>query len=48
MAEDMMGGPEPDEAGTDTLGGAEPGGDVMGGPEPDEAGTDTLGGPGSG
>ena len=44
----LMGGPEPDEQGTDVMGGAEPGGDVMGGPEPDEARTDVMGGPGPG
>ena len=43
---DVMGGPEPDEEGTDLLGAGNPGGgtDEMGGPEPDERGTDTLGG----
>jgi hypothetical protein len=41
---DVMGGPEPDEQGTDLLGGAEGGMDVMGGPEPDEQATDLLGG----
>ena len=41
---DIMGGPEPDEAGTDLLGGSRPGTDELGGPEPDEAGTDLLGG----
>ena len=41
---DLMGGPEPDEAGTEVMGGAKSGGDVMGGPEPDEAGTDVMGG----
>jgi hypothetical protein len=40
----VFGGPEPDEEGTDVLGGAEPSGDVYGGPEPDEQGTDVLGG----
>jgi len=47
MAEnsDVMGGPEPNEEGTDLLGGAESGGpDEMGGPERDEQGTDLLGG----
>jgi hypothetical protein len=41
---DVMGGPEPDEQGTDLLGGAESETDEMGGPEPDEQGTDLLGG----
>jgi hypothetical protein len=40
----VFGDPEPDEAGTDVLGGAETGPGVLGGPEPDEAGTDVLGG----
>ena len=40
----VLGGPEPDEQGTDLLGGSEPGGDVLGGAEPDEQGTDLLGG----
>lgn len=48
MAENkyVMGGPEPDEQGTDLLGGADRSGGVgeMGGPEPDEQGTDLLGG----
>jgi hypothetical protein len=54
---DLMGGPEPDEEGTDLLGGAKAdnedvlGGqhddteDLLGGPEPDEEGEDLLGGP---
>jgi hypothetical protein len=37
----VLGGPEPDEEGTDVLGGAETGDDVLGGPEP---GDDVLGG----
>jgi len=43
---DVMGGPEPDEQGTDVLGGADPAAeeDELGGPEPDEQGTDVLGG----
>jgi hypothetical protein len=41
---DEFGGPEPDEQGTDLLGGNESGGDEFGGPEPDEQGTDLLGG----
>jgi hypothetical protein len=43
---DVMGGPEPDEQGTDLLGGADRGEgvDELGGPEPDEQGTDLLGG----
>ena len=41
---DEMGGPEPDEAGTDLMGDYRPGTDEMGGPEPDEAGTDLMGG----
>jgi hypothetical protein len=41
---DVLGGPEPDEQGTDLLGGAGPATDELGGPEPDEQGTDLLGG----
>jgi hypothetical protein len=37
----VLGGPEPDEEGTDLLGGSEPGDDILGGPEP---GDDLLGG----
>jgi hypothetical protein len=37
----VLGGPEPDEEGTDVLGGGEPGDDVLGGAEP---GDDVLGG----
>jgi hypothetical protein len=44
QGQDTMGGPEPDEAGTDVMGGGRPGTDEMGGPEPDEAGTDLMGG----
>ena len=40
----VLGGPEPDEEGTDLLGGSDPGDDEdeLGGPEPDEEGTDLL------
>ncbi len=41
---DVMGGPEPDEQGTDLMGRAGPGTDELGGPEPDEQGTDLMGG----
>ena len=41
---DTMGGPEPDEEGTDVMGGSRPGTDEMGGPEPNEEGTDVMGG----
>jgi hypothetical protein len=44
-SEDVFGGPEPDEEGTDLLGGPGPASDEFGGPEPDEEGTDLLGGP---
>ena len=43
---DIMGRPEPDEEGTDLMGGPRQGTDSMGGPEPDEEGTDLMGGPG--
>jgi hypothetical protein len=46
--EDVFGGPEPDEEGTDLLGGPGPVTDEFGGPEPDEEGTDLLGGPDQG
>ncbi len=39
-----LGGPEPDESGTDLLGGQEPATDEFGGPEPDESRTDLFGG----
>jgi hypothetical protein len=39
-----LGGPDPDEEGTDLLGGPEPGEDLLGGPE---AASDELGGPDS-
>ena len=39
-----LGGPDPDESGTDVLGGQEPATDELGGPEPDEQRTDLLGG----
>jgi hypothetical protein len=39
-----MGGPEPNEEGTDVMGGPGPGTDEMGGAEPDEEGTDLMGG----
>jgi len=43
---DILGGPEPDEEGTDLLGGSGPAAaDSFGGPEPDEKATDLLGGP---
>jgi hypothetical protein len=32
----VFGGPEPDEEGTDLLGGPEPGDDVLGGADPEE------------
>jgi hypothetical protein len=48
MANDsgILGGPEPDEQGTDLLGGGDTGEDEdeLGGPEPDEEATDLLGG----
>ena len=41
----VLGGPEPDEEGTDLLGGSDPGDeDELGGPEPDEEEEDLLGG----
>lgn len=48
MANDsgILGGPEPDEQGTDVLGGSDTSEDEdeLGGPEPDEERTDLLGG----
>jgi hypothetical protein len=43
---DVLGGREPDEEGTDLLGGHDESldEDELGGPEPDEEGTDLLGG----
>ena len=44
VTESVMGGPEPDEQGTDVMGGAGPASDELGGPEPDEQRTDLMGG----